>query len=1335
MLIQKVADPLKKVTDPVLLSALVKQGIDSEYVKFTQDYAPAVVDGKKVKGQSPYSKHYRDLKSGKRFAVFSGLPMVDADGNKNISGWNDNGSLKNPRYTEKNNLFKASVDGNKVIIQVKNDQPDGRKAGDKLTFNPQLFLDGLEVSPSNTDAVRLPVDPTNPNYTDNVLEWDYGICKRRLRLIEGKVLGSWVFAKKPIGTVRIKYNQTGDFRLRLGQFKISDDEEQITPDQCDELAKFQGGYPVTISDSATFYPATANLSSTVGTSTNAGGWAIGNPYNRYSFFANTKYWQFYSDGTNMVWKSSADGITWSAATNVRACSGGYMFGIAFDGTNFHYIYNQNAFGGDLFYRMGTANSDGTITWLAVEQTVLAVDDNHHTPDPAIKVDSNGYPWIAFSSTTIATWDTIAYVAKSSTKDGTWTHETVLFTSPYQFSTATYNNGAVPGAWCSVVPLTNGMMYALVQTDGDLTVGGAEKNKKGRLFDGSVWGAEETPVTSDHIVSSSMSLVPYGDDIHMTYGIWNTSPTNIDCYYTKRTYSTGLWSTPVLVRARTGTVMQSCLSIDNTGVLYNFWQNEPTANHVYFKKCIAGTWDTDPTDWFTSASAINDAILAVSDKLYNGYFLFNYCTGAASPFTLMFHALNPTYGISVDGRLAYAADPSDFGTLYAATDATQVDDNTDYLNTYIWSSNTNNKWANIWRAILLFDISALPPYAAITGIIASLYGYSTLGANFGSTLNWYSSNPASNIAVVAADFDQVGTTAFATAIAAADFNVGTPGNSTDWTFNAAGIAAAQTASDGDGILKLSFRENHDATNTPPAWEASKGGGCVPWSSDKGIGYKPKLVVTYLTEGYYIDVDWDNNGNFTGTYDDITADVKTVSYSRGKSDELGKAEVGQCSITLNNADGKYTPGYGGVISALLLPKRPIRVRAVLSGTIYNLFYGFIEEIIPHPHLSEQDCIITAVDGIDFLSRHDMATILYKDTGTGAIHTAILNDAGWSATMRTLDTGQDTVSYWYGHDVKARFAQEEIDDSEQGFSFISGNGYFNFEDRHHRSTATHQTSQGTFTNTMAQITYSLNPKNVYNIVKATVTPWALQAEAELWRLQETPSIPAGETLVWWGEASVISGSSSNSVFVDAWVTPASTTDYTANSLANGTGTDMTADIAITTTKFAKAIKLSIVNNGAVPAFITLLKARGTYYDDQTKVTRKAEDSTSQTAYQKRTLEIGGKYMDDADQAQDLVDYSVGKYKDPRAELSMSIINDGATNLAQLLSREISDRITVVNTKLGIDDDYFIDYMQHDISQSGKSHTATYRLADTINEDFWCLDYSALASTSSEGQTKLGY
>ncbi len=241
----KVTDPNKVVTDPVLLSILAKQGIDKDYVEFFQDYASRSLG----KEHSPYAKFYRDLNSNKRFMVVSGLPMVDADGVKIEAGWRVAGINY---FSEKNNLFRAKVQGTDVELTIRNDQPDGRKANDKLSYKSQLFLDGVEQFCGQ--STLLPIDPVNPNYLENTLEWDYGICKRRLRIIEGSILGCWVFAQKPNGEIRIKYNQTGDYKLRLGQFKISDDEEVVNPEDFDSLAELQGGYPIVVSDSATYYP-------------------------------------------------------------------------------------------------------------------------------------------------------------------------------------------------------------------------------------------------------------------------------------------------------------------------------------------------------------------------------------------------------------------------------------------------------------------------------------------------------------------------------------------------------------------------------------------------------------------------------------------------------------------------------------------------------------------------------------------------------------------------------------------------------------------------------------------------------------------------------------------------------------------------------------------------------------------------------------------------------------------------------------------------------------------------------------------------------------------------
>jgi hypothetical protein len=109
---------------------------------------------------------------------------------------------------------------------------------------------------------------------------------------------------------------------------------------------------------------------TVGTSTSSS--ATQYPYQLKAFYANGLFWVFYSDGTNLVYRTSSDGSTWSATTIARASNYGYYFSIWFDGTYVHYACARGSTGEALFYRRGTPNTDGTITWSTTEQQAAEV---------------------------------------------------------------------------------------------------------------------------------------------------------------------------------------------------------------------------------------------------------------------------------------------------------------------------------------------------------------------------------------------------------------------------------------------------------------------------------------------------------------------------------------------------------------------------------------------------------------------------------------------------------------------------------------------------------------------------------------------------------------------------------------------------------------------------------------------------------------------------------------------------------------------------------------------------------------------------------------------------
>jgi len=364
----------------------------------------------------------------------------------------------------------------------------------------------------------------------------------------------------------------------------------------------------------------AILPSTVGTSTVAD--AVSLPFQRKSFYANGLFWVFYSNGSYMVYRTSTDGSTWSSATTVRACTNGYYFSIWFDGTYLHYAY---ATATSIYYRRGTPNSDGTITWSAAEQTVSTTFNKANYP--MISVDSNGYVWIGYRDFTGTYY--CPYVIKSGNNDGTWGTTPTGF--PYQLSTTSNSNWKV-----SIVPLTSGKMLAVYAYDG-ATV-------KAKRWDGSAWGSE-VATTSATIGGCCHSAVAQGDDVHLTF----LKSTGYDILYVKYTYSSNSFGTETTLQADASQYSVPVLSIDTaTNGLYVFaatkTTNTPsgwTANHIYYKKYTAssGTWGSW-IDWIDeSTEALYYAYtLTCFYQSYGSKVGLEYVTKTQSPFNVKFESL-------------------------------------------------------------------------------------------------------------------------------------------------------------------------------------------------------------------------------------------------------------------------------------------------------------------------------------------------------------------------------------------------------------------------------------------------------------------------------------------------------------------------------------------------------------------------------------------------------------------------------------------------------------------------------------------------------------------------
>ena len=243
----------KRVTDPVVINMARGMGltVSKGDITFEADYD---VSHRMFSNPDyhPFSKMYginKGDRQGAALQVISGLPMTrQTDGAKCLA------KLKKiaNKYKAAENMFDLTIDRGVVHAVSLNDQPGGIvTTGDYVEWNPVLKLDGSVVNPIS-GPVLLPVDPVNSNYKNNTLQWDYGICFRRIRVIEGRILEWWVFYSNPGGEIRIEHNCRGKASFRIGGpgIDVIDGDIEVVTKKTFDAAR----YPFKIRASSTFYP-------------------------------------------------------------------------------------------------------------------------------------------------------------------------------------------------------------------------------------------------------------------------------------------------------------------------------------------------------------------------------------------------------------------------------------------------------------------------------------------------------------------------------------------------------------------------------------------------------------------------------------------------------------------------------------------------------------------------------------------------------------------------------------------------------------------------------------------------------------------------------------------------------------------------------------------------------------------------------------------------------------------------------------------------------------------------------------------------------------------------
>jgi len=374
-----------------------------------------------------------------------------------------------------------------------------------------------------------------------------------------------------------------------------------------------------------------------------------------------------------------------------------------------------------------------------------------------------------------------------------------------------------------------------------------------------------------------------------------------------------------------------------------------------------------------------------------------------------------------------------------------------------------------------------------------------------------------------------------------------------------------------------------------------------------------------------VDWNKNSNFTGTYDDITADVVNADWFLGaRSPFQSVCDELTLRLTLKNTTGKYSPeNSSSVIAGLIRPY--CRVRIVDDTTSTVMWNGYLD----FPNINWQPAglftgkghiTFSAIGAKGLLERITVALPEYASaTGDEIIEDVLelarvfmliegswlVGEAGFSELgvttvlqtndkWRTFDKGLTTFTDFGGGRVNAWSIIADVVQTERGFFYIDRTGRYIFKNRHNTYLSDAIGIAKSETRTRG-IGYKYGDLMV-NLVTVTGVPKRTLPSELLWTL------PAPLTI-----------SPSNTIIIDAKLRR-TTGQFASATSVTETVVYSQGDANITITANGGIATLEIFNSGKVTAIISSMTLEGSPSFEQNQLVVQVDDLASQDEFGKR-------------------------------------------------------------------------------------------------------------------------
>jgi len=418
--------------------------------------------------------------------------------------------------------------------------------------------------------------------------------------------------------------------------------------------------------------------------------------------------------------------------------------------------------------------------------------------------------------------------------------------------------------------------------------------------------------------------------------------------------------------------------------------------------------------------------------------------------------------------------------------------------------------------------------------------------------------------------------------------------------------------------------------------------------------------------------------------------SIGYGRDQIRSLSAVSPGQMEIELSNISRDYSPNNpGSVIAGFLGSGKSIVVKASYDGMSHVLFNGYLDDYTIVPDRSNRSVQFTCLDMLSKFNAN-VSTEVFEALRTGdGIH-KILDAIGWPADKRDIDPGATIMQFWYADSQTGMDALNGILQSEgpPSIAYVSSSNNFVFRDRHHRILQPSSIEvQATYVDSgpepqfSAPMTYDIGWKDIVNTVDVNIDQRAAGDIGVVFTSTDVIVLNAGESRVLTIQA--------DSPFIDA-VIPEETTDYVLQygsvNFALSRLSGASVDVTIT------AITQSAVNGFTMRAKpITAARTYRVFVQDANSVA----DNNGPVPYD------GDMPWANLNDAYAVAAILLGQRAQRLPVITITINNKNDVRLNEILTRDISDRVHLVEAETFTDHDFFIEKIEHSVIDVGKNHT----------------------------------